>query len=146
MSKVSSAREHVCKINDDDGVPVDYALVPHRASEGLDLAKRLFVLAAPMLAQAQAASSVGDMDAGKVAEALGAALAASDVPAMVADLLKNTRRNGLGLDQPGAVDLVYAGNYGELADAVVWAINCNGFHRFFVRLAGQAGGLGLGRE
>lgn len=140
-------REHTCTIANDNGEPVEYRVSPHRTSQGLQVAARLFALAGPSLGSALGKVNLADirrltdldLDLGAVAGELARAVASEDLAGLASDLLRNVIRGGVPLDHPGAVDLAYAGNYGELAEALVWVIQINGFLRFFGRLSVRAG-------
>lgn len=129
-------------LTSDDGEQVQYLATAHPAGEGLRLATRMFgVVGKPLSGLLEAAGS-GGLDAevplGKVVRELAEAIAAEDAPGLVRELLRYVVRGKDSLDRPGAIDLAYAANYGELADALAWVIERNGFIRFFSRLASRS--------
>jgi hypothetical protein len=173
MARIPADRQ----ILDDDGAAHNYAIVAHPAVDGLKLAAELFGLAGPTIGKAldilksaavkaaKGHSVSGPQPAGEAArgvmeELLGTdidlkgmiaeisqAIACSDLSGLAQKLLRYTTRDKVALDSPMAINLAYGANYGELAEALAYAIEANGFARFFVRLAARAGsaaGLTLG--
>lgn len=146
-------------INDDDGRPHAYTLLPFGASEGWRLAVALFALVGGSLGKLLSGLLAGAGGSGTGTGSLGKLLEADlDLEAIVRDLaqallgaeghgeqllkqlLRNVTRDGKGLDNAAVFDLAFQANYGELAEVVVWSVEVNGFSRFFVRLLTQATG------
>lgn len=128
-------------LKDDDGNDVNYLLTTHPAAEGLKLASRLFGMAGPSLAGLLGGAVKGrgldaDVDMGAIIRELATAALSTDVAGLLRDLVKYAVRNGVQLDNPGAFDVSFAGNYGELAELAAWVIEANGFVRFFARALG----------
>jgi len=134
-------------IDDDAGQPHNYLIGAHPASEGLRLASRLFALVgAPFGQLLDVLVSRGEdaeIDLGGISSQLAKALIEADMPALTRDLLRHTHRDGVDLGNATMIDVVFQGNYGELADALAEVVEVNGFARFFSRLAKRAGrGMG----
>uniref|UniRef100_A0A6M3KS12 Putative tail protein n=2 Tax=viral metagenome TaxID=1070528 RepID=A0A6M3KS12_9ZZZZ len=130
-------------IQNDDGVDVRYQAAQHPGTEGLRLAQRLFAVAgpalAPLLDTARRSGLDAEIDLGGIVSALADAASSVDGPALVGDLLRYVVRDGVPLRNTGAIDVAYGANYGELAEALAWIVERNGFARFFSRLAARAG-------
>lgn len=69
----------------------------------------------------------------KIADSLVERLVAADCPGLVREVLANVTRDDKPLDNPANFETAYQANYGELAEALAWAIRQNGFHRFLLR-------------
>lgn len=141
------------QINDDDGRPHDYRIVPFGASEGWRLAVALFALVGGSLGKLLSGllgsgkgADLGklldaDLDLGAIVRDLAEALmsAEGNGEQLLKRLLRNVTRDGKSLENVAVFDQAYQANYGELAEVIVWAVEVNGFARFFGRLLTQAG-------
>lgn len=128
------------QILDDDGATHAYTLIPFSGSEGWQLAVRLFAIAGAPLGSLLSGGSAASIDLGAAVRDLTSALLASDSASLVKLLLRNATRDGASLDNPANFDRAFQANFGELAEALVWTVEVNGFVRFFGRLLTAAGG------
>jgi hypothetical protein len=144
------------QINDDDGTAHAYVTLPFGASEGWRLAVALFALVSgaagklldSLLGAAEGGAEINaakllnaDLDLGGAVRDLAGALLSMDGrgEVLVKALLRNTTRDGAALDNPSNFDRVYQANYGELAEALAFVVEANGFVRFFGRLLTRSG-------
>lgn len=134
--------QHEKTINDDEGNPHTYVVTQHGGREGVRLLGRVLkVVSGPLgILAAVAGSSVAGqpsttddaegavdaLDAASVAKALresASALVAEGPDSLIEDILKHTFRD----TEPVAkvFDKAYQGNYGELGEAVLFALTAN---------------------
>mgnify|MGYP001587946047 CR=1 FL=1 len=146
------------QIQDDDGAVHEYAVLPFGASEGWRLAVALFALvsgAAGKLVDALLGATDGgkdvslgklmaaDLDLGGAIRDLAGALLSSDGrgEVLIKQLLRNTTRDKASLDNIANFDRAFQANYVELAEALAFVVEVNGFVRFFGRLLTRSGQL-----
>jgi len=135
------------QIADDDGAQHSYSMIPFAASEGWQIGTRLFALAGGPLGKVIdglfAGGTKSNLDLGEALRDLAGALLASGSDGLVKALLRNSTRDGQPLDNPANFDRFYQANFGELAEALAWSVEVNGFHRFFKRLLTKASASGV---
>lgn len=109
-----------------------YSCTQFPARRGLAMQVRLTRLVAPLLAGLDFKSGESFMDAdismdgGRLVNTLLEHLQEQAVVQLVVDLLESCRREGRELNAQ-EFDMVYAGNYGELAKALLFVIETNSF-------------------
>lgn len=110
--------------------------------KGFQLQARLARIVAPVLAGIQLGEAGSIMDAsiqfdgGKLAQAIIAALNPKDLDDLCLALFESTHRDERPLNSTG-FDEAFAGNYGEILQAIAFVIETNGFFG----MTGEAGGL-----
>ena len=137
-------------IKDDLGTDHQYEITPHPPMDGLTVAAKLARILGPSICRFIGDLSHGVADAlerdisgdqlSAAVEGLTLRLVTDDTPGLVQAILRFTLRDGQPLANPSAFAMAYAGNYGELAEALKAVITSNGFHRFLVRLAPMVAG------
>ncbi len=129
-------------IEDADGKPVEYRIIPFGASQGMRLALEIFALVGPaagkllqgaLASRGDSSALDADVDLDAVVREAAHALVGSDTTSLMRRLLANTTRAGQSLDNLAVFDVSYQGNFGELIDALVAVIEVNRFVDFFVR-------------
>lgn len=122
---ITEKQKTITGIIDGESTPVDYVVKEFPAMKGI----RICVSLARMLGSGlgQAASSGGDilnMDISSLVSGLTQRLDEDETARLITSILSNTQRNGVFL-MSDVIDKVYAGNYGEMFEALKFALEVN---------------------
>jgi len=137
------AQHEEFKLEDHDGNEHVYDVALHPASEGSEIAIRLYTLAGDPIAELisafasnedlseddDATELIEDVDMSKVSSNLREALMSLDTTEFIREILSYTDRDGDNLGDKTTFDSAFRGNYGELWEAVFKVIRANGFLR-----------------
>lgn len=120
-----------------------YTYVTHGAGEGLRISLRLVGLGVTSIASGLSGGANLEQAIGAGAGALAAALERDDAPDLCRAILAHTHRDGEALRDAHVFDAAFAGNYGELYQALVEVARGNGFLPELDTWRGLATRLGL---